>query len=227
MSAPMGNRKVSGIYKITSPSGRVYVGQSVDINARFARCRGLHCRGQRRLYLSLKKYGHEAHEFSVIEELPDESGMVDRERFWQNAYDATGPSGLNCKVVSENCHAGRHSEETRALMSASAMGRKASDEAKIKMSQARLGRKMPEAQRLAMIGRKMPPHVIEKHRIRMMGNQYKLGITPKNAKKVICMDTGVVFNKVLDAAEHIGMKRSTLAAMLSGQNPNKTSMRYV
>ncbi len=38
--------KVVGIYKITSPSGKVYIGQSVDIEKRFKtylRCSCKHC----------------------------------------------------------------------------------------------------------------------------------------------------------------------------------------
>lgn len=224
MAALEGNQ---GIYKITSPTGRVYIGQSSNILARFSRYRGLHCVGQRRLYASLKKHGVESHAFEVIEVVHDESDMVEKERYWQEFYEVVGPKGLNCKIVTNDCHAGRHSPQTRALMSAAARGRRPSKEARDKMRAAKSGRRMPEEQRLAMVGRKLPPETIEKMRARMAGNQYTKGITPKNAKRVICEKTGKIFMKVEDAASFLGMKRSTLAAKLRGQSRNDTRMRFL
>lgn len=52
-----------GIYKITSPSGRVYVGQSVDIERRFAEYRrNGSAKKQRRLAseADLRKYEEQA-----------------------------------------------------------------------------------------------------------------------------------------------------------------------
>lgn len=45
------------IYKLTSPNGKVYIGQTSNINRRFGRYRNLDCKGQPKLYMSLKKYG--------------------------------------------------------------------------------------------------------------------------------------------------------------------------
>jgi len=223
MSAPIGNQ---GIYKITSPTGRVYIGQSVDIPVRFSKYRGMHCHGQRRLYASLMKHGVDCHSFEIIELVEDYSEMIDRERYWQEFYGATGQNGLNCKLVEKNCHAGKHSSETKLRMSESAKRRKHTEESKKKMSKARLGKKMPEEQRLKMIGRKASDDTKEKHKARMTGNQYTKGRTPVNAKRVVCLDTGIVFEKVSDAARHLGMKESTLGAKLRGDNRNDTAMRY-
>lgn len=224
MAPPIGNQ---GIYKITSPTGRVYVGQSVDIKTRFAKYRGLHCKGQRRLYASFEKHGIDFHDFDVIEVVQDINSLTERERFWQEHYSATGPLGLNCKLVTNNCHTGRHSEETRKLMSESAKGKKASESTREKMRRAKLGRKMPEEQRLSMIGRKASQETKDKMSKRMMGNAYTAGVTPVNAKKVVCGSTGMVFDKIADAAIFCGIKRTTLAAKLRGQSPNDTSMRYL
>ena len=59
-----------GIYKITSPSGRIYIGQSWDVNKRFKTYKNLQCKGQTLLYKSLSKYGVENHIFEMIHELP-------------------------------------------------------------------------------------------------------------------------------------------------------------
>jgi predicted GIY-YIG superfamily endonuclease len=39
-----------GIYKITSPTNKVYIGQSLDIEKRFVNYKGLFCKQQTKLY---------------------------------------------------------------------------------------------------------------------------------------------------------------------------------
>lgn len=44
-----------GIYKITNPKGKVYIGQSIDINERFKTYSYLKCKNQTKLYNSAKE----------------------------------------------------------------------------------------------------------------------------------------------------------------------------
>lgn len=46
-----------GIYKITSPSGKIYIGQSVNIERRFLDYKKSLKKSQIKLYNSIKKYG--------------------------------------------------------------------------------------------------------------------------------------------------------------------------
>ena len=55
-----------GIYKITSPNGRIYVGQSKNIEKRIKCYKSLNCKGQKLLYRSLLKYGVDKHKFEII-----------------------------------------------------------------------------------------------------------------------------------------------------------------
>lgn len=56
-----------GIYKIVSPSGKVYIGQSWNIEKRFKQYRTLSSiKSQKLLYRSIRKYGYDAHHFSVL-----------------------------------------------------------------------------------------------------------------------------------------------------------------
>lgn len=58
-----------GIYKITSPTGRVYIGQTVDIVRRFKQYKkGISCSTQVKLHSSLQKHGISNHLFEVVEE---------------------------------------------------------------------------------------------------------------------------------------------------------------
>ena len=58
--------KICGIYKITSPSGKIYIGQSKDIRRRMQYYNRLNCKNQTKLYNSLLKYGWENHLFEIL-----------------------------------------------------------------------------------------------------------------------------------------------------------------
>lgn len=81
--------------------------------------------------------------------------------------------------------------------------------------------------RIANIGKKLSQDTKDKMKVRMIGNKFTLGKTPVNAKKVICCESGLIFNKIEDAADFLKMKKSTLNAQLNGQNKNKTTLKYL
>ena len=60
---------IIGIYKITSPSGKIYIGQSININKRQENYRfPSSLKFQIKLRRSFQKYGPENHKFEIIEE---------------------------------------------------------------------------------------------------------------------------------------------------------------
>ena len=59
---------MTGIYKITSPKNRVYIGQSVNIKSRWSRYKKRLPKSQIKLNRSFLKYGVENHLFEVVEE---------------------------------------------------------------------------------------------------------------------------------------------------------------
>ena len=106
-------KKICGIYKITSPSERVYIGQSVDIKRRWSKHKIRNCKGQTRLWESFRKYGHDRHIFEIIEECGEEC-LNHRERHWQDKYDVLSTKGLNCKLTetTDKTGTGRISDES-------------------------------------------------------------------------------------------------------------------
>jgi group I intron endonuclease len=115
--------RITGIYKITSPTGRVYIGQSVNVNARFKRYKDLNCLSQRKLYRSLLKYGCKAHTFQIIHELPGDASkeVLDTyERLYIEVHNNCGYKMLNIKSGGSN---GALSRETRIRQSISLKGR--------------------------------------------------------------------------------------------------------
>lgn len=82
---------IIGIYKITNPKGKVYIGQSVNIMNRWSQHKKL--KEKSLLHRSLKKYGLENHKFEVVEECGVEQ-LNEKELFWTKHFNALHPNGL-------------------------------------------------------------------------------------------------------------------------------------
>jgi group I intron endonuclease len=108
-----------GVYKITSPTGKVYVGSSLDVHRRI-RDHKSPCRlvsGHRRLSESLRKYGIDTHVFEVVLEC-SAADRLDKENRIGNSLGAlTQDKGLNSFLPrsSKNDYP-CISEETRKVM---------------------------------------------------------------------------------------------------------------
>lgn len=87
---------VIGIYKIISPSNKIYIGQSVDIRRRYQEYLKFRCKGQPKLFNSFKKYGVENHKFEIIEECNVEQ-LNERELYWGLKFEVLD-KGLNCSL---------------------------------------------------------------------------------------------------------------------------------
>ncbi len=130
--------KICGIYKITSPTGRVYIGQSIDIKKRMEDYKyPERVKGQRKLYNSLKKYGYKKHKFEIVMQCDIEK-LDEMEIFYIDVYNTVNTKhGLNCN------HGGQshriHSEETKRRLSESMKGRKVSEERRRRISEAKTG----------------------------------------------------------------------------------------
>jgi len=131
-----------GIYKITNPKGRVYVGESADINKRQKQYAAGRANKQWKLQRSISKYGWSQHIFEIIEECSKEM-LRERERYWQLFYD-TLSSGLNLKLTGEGEIKTQDSDEVRQNRSKGQQGRKHSKETILKLSKAKKGVAKPE-----------------------------------------------------------------------------------
>lgn len=165
-----------GIYKITSPSGKIYIGQASNIKIRWKYSYyNLCCKQQPKLFNSLKKYGPENHIFEIIEECKIEE-LNNRETYWKlfyleqvdndwkkmlfcGLYDGGGGplSEEHRKKIGESLKGKKHSEETKEKMSKKATGRKYSEESKKKMSESKKGKKFSEEKKINMKGKRCKP----------------------------------------------------------------------
>jgi group I intron endonuclease len=111
-----------GIYKITNPKGKVYIGQSIDILNRWQYYERYGCKGQPKLHSSFTKYGLSNHTFEIIEECL-EAELNLRERYWQEQYNVL-QEGLNLRLTLTEDRSGRLSEELKSRISKKLTGRK-------------------------------------------------------------------------------------------------------
>ena len=130
----MENQKnvIVGIYKITSHSGKVYIGQSIDIEDRWNKYRRLRCKSQPKLYNSLKKYSWEQHIVEILEECTVEQ-LDEKETFYKQQFvnEFGWDKALFCHLIDGK--GGPKSQETKNKISKSKMGFKHSEESKQKM----------------------------------------------------------------------------------------------
>jgi group I intron endonuclease len=115
----MVKNKIIGIYKIVSPTGKIYVGQSVNINNRKNKYKNFKCKSQPKIYRSLMKYGWEAHIFEIIEECPE--SYLDELEFWWKIFYGSVENGLNCHY--KDLNGGYKSKETKQKISKSNKGK--------------------------------------------------------------------------------------------------------
>jgi len=128
------------VYKITSPTNRIYIGSTVCISRRLAQYKNYFTKSQRKLHNSFLKYGYNSHKFEIIWEGPAKERLK-HEALLGLKLNCLSEKNLNCKLpkIDEDIYV--VSKETRKKMSKWQIGRKMSKEAKLKMSKSKLGKK--------------------------------------------------------------------------------------
>lgn len=132
---------ITGIYKITSPSNKIYIGQSMDINRRFKEYTLIsQNKRKRKICYSIQKYGFDSHKFELIEECNIEQ-LNERETHWKQYYLDLVNQDWN-KVLFHELHdggGGPKSEITKQRMSLSSIGKSKSKEHCDKISKSKSG----------------------------------------------------------------------------------------
>jgi len=107
---------VVGIYKITNPTNKIYIGQSWDIEKRIKSHKKQYNKNQSLLNSSISKYGVDNHIFEIAHILPQDIDQKTLDVFeiayWQQ-YKDCGFSMLN---IREPGNGGKLSESTKELL---------------------------------------------------------------------------------------------------------------
>jgi group I intron endonuclease len=276
--------KIICVYKITSPSGKNYIGSSVNYKKRLTQYKGTGAKTQTILYNSFAKHGFDNHVFEIVE-LCTKENVLERELYYGSLYKVLGEKGLNCKLPKfgdkyqntrqetiDKMKAWKPSEDTIAKMKAAQtkrakeqpvsdetkqklreanLGKKASDETKKKMSLKGKGRVVSEESRIRMGAWKRKPcseeqkqrlseinkgkPMLEKTREALriantgktMPQKTKEALAKAVSKIVFDTASGIYYDSAEEAAHLHKMKSTTLRAMLTKQNKNKTNLIYI
>lgn len=197
----------TGIYKITNPNGRIYIGQSVDIKRRFKTYSGNlnTVKTSVKLYRSLMKHGSEKHIFEIIE-LCDINQLNNRERYFQDLYSATTKGNLNC-ILTE-CDDKKRvirpmTEKQKKQVSLVHKGKKISDETRNKIKLAR-----------------SKQIITAEHRQKISDNS-------ASSRLVLNLQSGIFYNSVKEASKAHEMNHNGLICRLIGRTKNKSNLIYV
>lgn len=219
--------KIRGIYRITSPSGKVYIGQSVNIKSRLSRYRNLKCENQPKLINSLKKYGFDNHKFEIIVEGDFNDYLLDElEKHYIQLYN-TFNEGLNCTAGGGGCKGYIRTEETRKKVSIACKGQKRSEETKRRISAYQKGKFVSDETR-KKIGLK------SKGRICIQATRQKMSKAHKgvfvNGHPVICTVTGKTWRSAKDCLKEEFNNKYCMdhfRRMLRGKKRNMTTIVYL
>ena len=194
---------MTGIYKIENlKNGKIYFGQAIDFEKRKdAHIRALNGGYHRNRYLqaSWNKYGSESFRFTFVEEC-DESRLSVLEIEYISANDTVAPHGYNLTTGGEGVRGLQWSEESRQRLSNSRRGVKTgrkvqhAPETLAKMSASMKIRWQDETYRTKSIKSRMGQKRSQETKDKM--SQSRRGRVQSNARKVICVETGVIYPSV-------------------------------
>ncbi len=160
---------ICGIYKITSPTKKIYIGKSIDILRRWQGYNSINCQNQTYLYNSLKKYGVKKHKFEIICQC-DKSELNNLEKYYIALFQCFnskyglnlregGDGGSTCSDETREKLRKTHSKVGEFKKGSSGFTGKHTKESKQKMSEKKKGKTT------WMKGRKHTEEAKEKNRL--------------------------------------------------------------
>jgi group I intron endonuclease len=210
----------SGIYKITSPSNKIYIGQSWDIDKRKIYYKNSLCKEQPKIYNSIKKYGWMNHKFEIIEEVDtlNQNILNEKEVYWIKFYrnigfellnlreggsngkhslESKNKIGLKVKGKNNGMYGKTHTDESKKLISQTHKGKKISLKTRKKISEGIKGKKNPMYGKThsyeikKVISNKMKNHLLDKNNHPMYGKHH----TNEAKKKISDANLGKSISK--------------------------------
>lgn len=242
-----------GIYKLTSPSGKSYIGQSINIDRRMKKYRNANCKAQYGIYNAILKYGFDSFRLDIIHEIEDSDNVIDvlnkleeleirlQNTMYPNGYNMV--SGGNNRFASEKhkenlskSHKGKKMlPQTAEALRKSNIGRKLTDEHKLKLLNASIGRVKSDEERLK-ISKRMSGNVISDE------TKLKLSIANKGkskppefryilAKEVYKLDMNYNFiekyRSLSDAAKSVNTEARRISACYTESRKSHLGFRWV
>jgi len=216
--------KSSGIYQIRNlVNGKVYVGSAINLRARWQK----HLSNLRynkhpniKLQNAFNKYGVDNLIFEIIELVPNKEQLLDREQYYINTLNAVN-EGYNICPIAGNTTGVFHTEESIQKMKVAHSN--ISEETRKRMSEAGKRRKpiseetrrhMSEAQKGKVLSSTHRENLSKALKGRCKGMY--TGGARYNAKKVICIETGIIYEAISVASRETHTDRVSIIRCVNG-----------
>jgi group I intron endonuclease len=223
------------IYKITSPSKKIYIGSTINIKRRFSRYKNLDCKNQFKLYRSFLKYSVGKHIFEIITECNlDEIYLL--ESYYGNLYNTLGENGLNLKLPKHSDSFKCVTKERLKYLSEKMKGNKLRNGIEpwnkgkkyigdTSIFATRKGVKFTDEEKIKKS--------IDIKKVRStLQSRLKTSLASKGgnnpmSRKVIQISTGRIFGSKSEAASFANINSATLGHYLRGRFNNTTDFKYL
>ena len=214
--------KITGIYKITSPNNKIYIGQSIDCLGRKSFYKRLACKKQTRLFNSIRKHGWIKHKFEILCQC-DRTELNNLEIYYIALFQCFNSKyGLNLRLGGEG--GGGHADITKRKIGIMQLGKKHKKETIEKMKLSHKGINN------WTLGSTHKPETIKKmsdsHKLIDKSWMKKEGWGKSTCKRVVNIDTNKIYDSITEAAKDNNIKLTTLYSMLRNINRNKTNLRF-
>lgn len=186
-----------GIYKITNPNGKIYIGQSININRRFKEYEKLLCKDSKKLYYSFLKYGVENHKFEILE-ICNIDILEERETYYILNLK-TQKKGLNIKLGSKPPWSGKKRPEHSKWLKENGSG--------LKYKRTKF-HKESKSLNMKNIWNKDRDNICKK-----ISNN-KIG---KGLKPIICIENGQCFKSIKECSEIMGISKGSICSFVKGK----------
>lgn len=208
-----------GIYKITNPNNKVYIGQSINIKKRFISYKYLNCKSQIKLYNSFIKYDIKNHKFEILH-LCEIKDLNKLERYYQELFEVINKYGLNLKLTNTFDKCGKLSQETKNKISLIKKGVPLTEN---HCNNLKISRLLNKRHCSFETRNKMK---ISRGKI-VLNDKWKHNIGISKSKKVIDLSTNIIYNSATEVCNIFNIKKSTLNNYLKNNRPNKTTFKYL
>ncbi len=233
--------KFAYIYKITSPSQRIYIGSTINLNSRKSKYRHLRCQAQTKLYNSLKKYGFNNHKFEIVH-ICDAESRNQYEFIYGKLFDVLGEDGLNLCLPKYDETYKTMSDETRKKIGEASKNKIITENQKAILSQKNKeywskyehprknkaswnkGKEFLKGELNPMYGVRRSDEWKAKNSA-LLKERAARGENHKSSKIVVNLDNGIFNFSIKEAAEMYNYNYSTLKSMLNGSAYNKTVLK--
>lgn len=198
------------IYKITSPNGKIYIGQTINFRNRKYYYKSGNFKKQTKLWNNVLFYNWSPiDKIEIIEEClcgQNKKYLNEREIFWISYYDSFR-NGLNCNEGGEGNLGYSLSDEAKEKMSIAKKGVKHPEWRNIQKSEYTKGRKHSNEakEKMSRVKKeKMNDDIKKKISNGLLGNKNGLG-NKGNSKKILCLTNNKIYESIKQACDELGV----------------------